>query len=286
MYFPKRVELIEVGPRDGLQNEPVTISTEQKRLLLDGLAKVGFSRIETTSFVHPKWVPQMADAEQIVAYGHEKGIHSIVLTPNLRALDRAIATKVPEIAVFIGASSAFNKKNINQTTDDSLAGSEAIFAKAKDHRMRIRAYISTAFSCPYQGEVTFEEVNHVCERFVSLGADEIDVGDTNGHAHPRMVYERFARLREMYPDVPFVGHFHDTRKMALANVVAAMQAGIDKFDASVGGLGGCPYSPGATGNLATEDVALMLSEMGIETGLDLQALEDVVPYAKSLSSKL
>lgn len=283
MFFPKSVEIIEVGPRDGLQNEPLFIPTNQKKELIAKLAKVGFKRIETTAFVHPKWVPQMADAEEIAAYCN--GLNYIALTPNIKALERAIQANVPQIAVFIGASSAFNKKNINKTTDESLQECEAIFEKAKHNGMLIRAYVSMAFSCPYQGEVTFEEVHHVCQRFVELGADEIDIGDTNGHANPKIVYERFARLRDLYPDMTFVGHFHDTRKMALANVIAALQAGVDKFDSSVGGLGGCPYSPGATGNIATEDLVLMLSEMGIETGIDLDSLKEAGEFAKSLSTR-
>jgi hydroxymethylglutaryl-CoA lyase len=283
MIFPKTVEIIEVGPRDGLQNEPLFIPTEQKKELIAKLTKVGFKRIETTAFVHPKWVPQMADADEIAEFC--KGLNYIALTPNMKALERAIQANVPQIAVFIGASSAFNKKNINKTTDESLKECEALFAKAKNNGMFIRAYVSMAFSCPYQGEVTFEEVKHVCQRFVELGADEIDIGDTNGHANPKIVYERFARLRDLYPDMTFVGHFHDTRKMALANVVAAMQAGVDKFDSSVGGLGGCPYSSGATGNVATEDLVLMLSEMGIETGINLDSLKEIASFARSLSTR-
>lgn len=286
MNLPKQVEIIEVGPRDGLQNEPVPITTEQKKELIRQLAGAGFSRIETTAFVHPKWVPQMSDANEIAQYCNELGITYIALTPNVKALERAISANVPQIAVFIGASTTFNQKNINKTTDESLKECEAIFAMAKDHGMFIRAYISMSFSCPYQGPVSFEEVNHVCERFVKLGADEIDIGDTNGKANPKLVYERFARLKDLYPDTVFVGHFHDTSKMALANTLAAMLAGVDKFDSSIGGLGGCPYSPGATGNVATEDLVLMLSEMGIETGISYDALKPIIPYAKSLSTRV
>lgn len=286
MNLPKKVEIIEVGPRDGLQNEPQPISTEQKKQLISQLAKAGFSRIETTAFVHPKWVPQMSDAAEIARFSNELGIHYIALTPNLKALERAIEAGVPQIAVFIGASSTFNQKNINKTTDESLAECEPLFSKAKDHGKFIRAYVSMSFSCPYQGKVSFEEVNRVVERFVKLGADEIDIGDTNGRANPKIVYERFSRLRDLYPDAVFVGHFHDTGKMALANTLAAMQAGIDKFDSSIGGLGGCPYSPGATGNVATEDLVHMLTEMGIDTGIQLDVIKEIVPYAKSLSTRL
>lgn len=286
MEFPNEVELIEVGPRDGLQNEAQPISSDQKKQLIRRLADVGFSRMESTAFVHPKWVPQMADAEEIAAYCNELGITQIALTPNERAIDRAIAIGVPQVAVFIGASTQFNQRNINRTTDESLADCQVVFEKAKQHDIFVRAYVSMSFFCPFQGEVTFEEVNHVCQRFVELGADEIDIGDTNGQANPRIVYERFARLRDLYPDTTVVGHFHDTYHMALANVVAAMQAGVSKFDASVGGLGGCPYSPGATGNVATERLVSMLSGMQIATGLDVEKLNGLVPFAQSLSTRL
>ncbi|MDI2589528.1 hydroxymethylglutaryl-CoA lyase [Psychrobacillus sp. NEAU-3TGS] len=286
MNIPKKIELIEVGPRDGLQNEPNPISTESKKDLIRQLAAAGFSRMETAAFVSPKWVPQMADADEISQYCNELGITYIALTPNLNALERAIQANVPQIAVFIGASSTFNQKNINKTTEESLLETEKMFALAKQQGIFTRAYVSMSFACPYQGKVSFEELNYVCRRFVELGADEIDIGDTNGYANPKIVYDRFARLKDLYPDTVFVGHFHDTRKMALANTLAAMQTGIDKFDSSIGGLGGCPFSPGATGNLATEEVALMLSEMGVETSLKLEDINKIVPFAKSLSSRL
>jgi hydroxymethylglutaryl-CoA lyase len=286
LIIPKEVEIIEVGPRDGLQNEPLPISTEDKKKLIAQLAKVGISRMETTSFVHPKWVPQMADSEDIASYCNKLGITYIALTPNLKALERAITAKVPQIAVFIGASSEFNIKNINKTTNESLDECISMFKRAKDEEIFIRAYISMAFKCPFQGDVSFEEVKNVCDRFVELGADEIVVGDTNGKADPKLVYERFTRLRDLYPDATFVGHFHDTEKMALANVIAAMQAGITKFDSSIGGLGGCPYSPGATGNLSTEDLLNMVTRIGCRTEVDYNELIKITPFAKSLSRKL
>jgi hydroxymethylglutaryl-CoA lyase len=286
LFIPKEVEIIEVGPRDGLQNEPLPISTEDKKRLIAKLAKAGFSRMETTSFVHPKWVPQMADSEEISSYCNELGITYIALTPNLKALERAIAAQVPQIAVFIGASSEFNKKNINKTTSETLDECEHMFKKAKKEEIFIRAYISMAFTCPFQGTVSFEEVKFVCDRLVKLGADEIDVGDTNGQANPKMVYERFSRLKDIFPETSFVGHFHDTQKMALSNVIASMQAGVTKFDSSVGGLGGCPYSPGATGNLSTEDLLNMVTRMGCRTEVDYKELMKITPFAKSLSSKL
>jgi hydroxymethylglutaryl-CoA lyase len=286
LYFPKEVEIIEVGPRDGLQNEPLPISTEDKKILISNLAKAGFSRIETASFVHPKWVPQMADSEEIANYCNELGITYIALTPNLKALDRAIEAKAPQIAVFIGASNEFNKKNINKTTDESLEECIPMFERAKKEGIFIRAYISMAFTCPFQGSVSFDEVKKVCDSFIELGADEIDVGDTNGGADPKLVYERFSRLRDLYPDTTFVGHFHDTNKMAIANVIAAIQAGVTKFDSSVGGLGGCPYSPGATGNVATEELLNMLLRMGCQTSIDYDQLVKTSAFAKGLLSKV
>lgn len=286
MIFPREVEIIEVSPRDGLQNEPVPIPTEKKKKLIYELSKLGIKRMETTSFVHPRWVPQMSDSEEIANYCNELGITYIALTPNTKAMERAIAAKTPQIAAFIGASSEFNKKNINKSTSESLDECEQLFAMAKDNWMFIRAYASMAFTCPYQGFVSFDEVKYVVDRFVHLGADEIVIADTNGQANPKMVYERLARLRDLYPDITFVGHFHDTSKLALANIIAAMQAGITKFDSSVGGLGGCPYSPGAKGNVATEDLINMFYRMGIETGIKFDELLKVSPYAKSLSTRV
>ncbi len=286
MEFPQSVELIDVGPRDGLQNEPIPISLTQKKELILRLAQAGYKRIETASFVHPKWVPQMADAEAVAEYCNELGLTYLALTPNERGLERAMAAQVPQVAVFIGASSPFNQKNINRTTDEALHEVASVFAKAKANGVFVRGYVSTAFSCPYQGKVSFPEVQHVVDRFVQLGADEIDIGDTDGHANPRGVYERFARLQELYPQTVFVAHFHDTWKMALANTLAALQAGIRKFDGSVGGLGGCPYSPGASGNVATEDLVRMFTEMGVDTGLSLPAVKEAAQFATSLSSRL
>lgn len=283
LFFPREVEVIEVGPRDGLQNEPNPIPVEQKKELIKKLASAGFSRIETASFVHPKWVPQMANSEEIAEFCRELGITYIALTPNVKALERAIAVKAPQIAVFIGASETFNKKNINRTIDESLTECKSLFHQAKNENMFIRGYISMGFSCPYEGKVPFEKVQYVCDQLIKLGADEIDIGDTNGQADPKIVYERFSRLRELYPETTFVAHFHDTKKMALANVIAAMQAGITKFDSSVGGLGGCPYSPGATGNVATEELVEMLNRMGIHTNIDLSIIREGSTFAKSLS---
>ncbi|MDQ0154566.1 hydroxymethylglutaryl-CoA lyase [Robertmurraya andreesenii] len=286
MIFPKEVEVIEVGPRDGLQNEPNLIPLEKKKKLIKMLSEAGFSRIETASFVHPKWVPQMANSEEMAEYSRELAITYLALTPNQKALERAIAVQAPQIAVFIGATETFNRKNINRSIDQSLEECKDLFERAKKANLWIRGYVSMAFSCPYEGEVAFEKVRYVCDELIRLGADEISIGDTTGKANPKAVYERFSRLRDLYPHTTFVAHFHDTEKMALANVVAAMQAGITKFDSSIGGLGGCPYSPGATGNVATEELVHMLEQMGCSTNLDLHKLREASRFAKTLSSRI
>lgn len=286
MIFPSEVEITEVGPRDGLQNEPVFVSTEQKKRLIDHLVKTGVKRIETTSFVHPKVVPQMADAEEIAAYCHTLGLHYIALTPNVKALKRAIECHVPQIAVFVGASETFNQKNIRQSIQQSLDECTKLFALAKEHNLLIRAYVSMGFSCPYEGEVPFAQVQRVVEHFVTLGADEISIGDTNGQANPRIVYERFRKLKELYPFTSFVAHFHDTNGLAYANVLAALQASVTKFDSSIAGLGGCPFSPGATGNVSTEGLVKLFHEMDIKTGIYEHALNKASQFAKQILYEL
>lgn len=282
MIFPNNVELIEVGPRDGLQNEKKYVSVERKKELIRLLAGTGVKRIETASFVHPKIVPQMADAKEIVAYCNELGIPYIALTPNRKALELAIEAKVPQIAVFVGASETFNERNIRRSIHDSLQECSEMFAMAKQRGMFIRGYVSMCFSCPYEGPIQYSQVKRVVQHFVDGGVDEISIGDTNGQANPRIVFERFLQLQEDFPDTTWVGHFHDTNGLALANIVAAMQAGVTKFDASIAGLGGCPFSPGATGNVATEAVVKMLHDMNIETGIDLTELNRAKNYALTL----
>lgn len=282
MYFPKQIEIIEVGPRDGLQNESAFISTEKKQMLVKLLAKTGVQRIETASFVHPKAVPQMADATEMARFSVEQGLSFLALTPNQKALELAIQNNVPQMAVFVGASETFNEKNIRRTIDESLAECGEMFIRAKEEKLFIRGYVSMCFSCPYEGEIAYEKVEKVVRYFAMHGVDEISIGDTNGQANPKIVYERFLKLKEDFPKTIFVGHFHDTNGLALANILAAMQAGVEKFDTSIGGLGGCPFSPGATGNIATEKVVSMLHQMGIETGIDERSLAEASTYVKTL----
>lgn len=282
MHFPKQVEIIEVGPRDGLQNEPIFVSTEKKQELVKRLAKTGVQRIETASFVHPNAVPQMADAKEMARFSVEQGLSFLALTPNQKALELAIQNNVPQIAVFVGASETFNQKNIRRTIDESLAECAEMFARAKEEKLFIRGYVSMCFSCPYEGAIAYEKVEKVVRHFAGHGVDEISIGDTNGQANPKIVYERFMKLKEDFPQTVFVGHFHDTNGLALPNILAAMQAGVEKFDTSIGGLGGCPFSPGATGNVATKKVVSMLHQMGIETGIDEQSLAEASSYVKTL----
>lgn len=282
MHFPNQVEIIEVGPRDGLQNESRFVPTIEKKKLIQELHEAGFRRIETASFVHPKIVPQMADAQEITAFCNDLGLTYIALTPNMKALERAIEAGVPQIAVFVGASETFNERNIKRSIAESLAECSEMFKRAKENGLFIRAYVSMAFSCPYEGTVSYEQVKRVVEHFVEDGADEISIGDTNGQANPRIVYERFTALTRDFPNTTFVAHFHDTNGFAYANIVAALQAGIEKFDSSVAGLGGCPFSPGATGNVATEKVVELFESMQIATGIQQDQVKRVANFARSL----
>ncbi|TSI02637.1 hydroxymethylglutaryl-CoA lyase [Lysinibacillus sp. BW-2-10] len=286
MIFPKEVEIIEVGPRDGLQNESVFVPTDKKKELVRKLSKMGVRRIETASFVHPKAVPQMADAVELATFSNELGIDYIALTPNMKALARAIDCNVPQIAVFVGATETFNQRNIRSSIADSLGECTLVFKKAKACNMKIRAYVSMGFSCPYEGTVAYEQVARVVRHFVNIGADEISIGDTNGKANPRIVYERFSRMKHDFPETQFIAHFHDTNQFAYANVLAALQAGITKFDSSIAGLGGCPFSPGATGNVSTEGLVKLFHEMNIETGMDEKAMMDAATFAKDLLQQL
>lgn len=267
---PRRVKLCEVGPRDGLQNEATPVSTEDKIRYIDLLSKTGLRLIETTSFVSPKAIPQMSDAAEVMA-GIEKhaGVTYLVLVPNLRGLGRAREAGARSIAVFTAASESFTKRNINMTIDESLTGFAGVVREARAEGMWVRGYISTAFGCPYEGRVPLERVVSVANALLEMGADEISIGDTIGVGTPNQVFDVVDGLKATVPLERIAMHFHDTRGTALANIVAALEAGVAIFDASSGGLGGCPYAPGATGNVATEDVLYMLHGMGIETGVDL-----------------
>lgn len=273
--LPKTATIIEVGPRDGLQNEARTVNTEDKLDFIKALQEAGLREMELTSFVSPKWVPQMADARDIVA-GAKKTGRQLVLTPNERGITSALEAGVDSIAVFVGVSNSFNEKNINKTTAQSMETLKPLIEKVKQDGIFVRACISTAFYCPFEGKIDPQQTIDLCRQFVDWGVDELSVADTIGLANPQESHELFSRLKEQFPDVLIAAHFHDTRRMALANAYAALVAGIDRFDASAGGLGGCPFAPGATGNVATEDLIHMFHRMGVDTGVDLEKLYEAI----------
>ena len=271
--LPTAVTVYEVGPRDGLQAEAALIPVEVKLELIDRLGDAGLTVIEATSFVAPAWLPQLADAEQVMA-GIERipGVSWETLVPNVRGTERALATGPDRILVVLSASDAFNLKNIRMTIDDSLKGIGEIIPRARAAGVPVIAAISTAFGCPYSGDVPEERLFSVIGSLLDLGADEVSIADTTGMANPLQVERTVSRVLDRWPDAAFELHFHNTRGMGLANVVAGLRAGVTVYDASIGGIGGCPFAPKATGNVSTEDVVHMLHEMGVETGIDLDAL--------------
>ncbi len=257
-------------PRDGLQNESAVVSTRAKIALVEALAEAGGTRIEVGAFVSPKWVPQMADtAEVFAALTRKPGVRYSALVPNLRGLERAIDCGVTEVAVFAAASETFSQKNINQTIDESLAAYGDVARAAAAKGILVRGYLSTCFGCPFEGDVPVDRVEELTTRLLELGVFEVAISDTIGVAHPGQVRSVLDRLRARFSPDQLALHFHDTRGTALANVLAALDYGMHTFDSSPGGLGGCPYAPGATGNLATEDLIYMLDGLGIETGIDV-----------------
>ncbi|PYQ35601.1 MAG: hydroxymethylglutaryl-CoA lyase [Acidobacteria bacterium] len=277
------VKIVEVGPRDGLQNEKVTIPTEAKVEYITTLADAGLRVIEAGAFVSPKWVPQMADTADVYRnIPKDPGVEYPVLVPNMKGLERAIEAGVKSIAIFTAASETFNKRNINMTIEESFANYAPVVARALEERMRVRGYVSTAFGCPYEGDVPPEKVLEVCARLLDLRCYEVSVGDTIGVGTPTQVQGVIGMLLQVIPAGKLAMHFHDTRGTALANTLAALEMGIATFDASSGGLGGCPFAPGASGNLATEDLVYMLDKMAIETGVNLERLvaasSIVAPY--------
>ena len=272
--LPTRVRIHEVGARDGLQNEQAVVPTEVKGEFIHRLAEAGLSTVEATSFVHPKWVPQLADAEQLFPLlGDIEGVALPVLVPNERGLERATALGARRIAVFGSATETFARRNLNRTVDESLAMFEPVVARAKGDKLHVRGYLSMCFGDPWEGPVPVGQVVRVAKRLMDLGCDELSLGDTIGVATPGHVQTLLAGLNEAGVPTPAIGvHFHDTYGQALANTLAALQHGVTTVDASAGGLGGCPYAKSATGNLATEDLVWMLHGLGIETGVDLGRL--------------
>jgi isopropylmalate/homocitrate/citramalate synthase len=268
--YAERVSIVEVGPRDGLQNESAVVPTPLKVAFVDKLTEAGHQSIEVSAFVSPKWVPQMGDAAEVFAgITRKEGVHYSALVPNRAGLDRALAAGVRDIAIFAAASETFSRRNINQSIDASFATYRQVTDAAAQAGLRVRAYLSTSFGCPFEGDVDPSRVVDLTQRLLQLGAYEVAVSDTIGIAHPGQVSRLLEQLLATVPSAHIALHFHDTRGTALANVLAALQQGITTFDAAAGGLGGCPYAPRATGNLATEDLIYMLDGLGIATGVTL-----------------
>ena len=282
-HLPEHVTVYEVGPRDGLQNEKETVPLEARVEFVDGLSEAGLPAIEVGSFVAAAAVPQLADTEEVYRRIHRaSGVRYPALVPNLKGLERALEVGVREIAVFTAASETFNLKNINAGVDESIERFRPVVARAREEKIRVRGYVSTAFGCPYEGDVAPEAVREVVHKLLDLPVDEISVGDTIGVATPAGVFEVIETLYESGVTRGVLAlHFHDTRGTALANVFAGLQCGVTTYDASAGGLGGCPYAPGAAGNLATDDLIYTLDGLGIETGVSLSALGEASAFIES-----
>jgi hydroxymethylglutaryl-CoA lyase len=273
--WPRRVQIVEVGPRDGLQNEPATVPPDEKIAFVDRLAAAGHTVIEAGAFVSPRWVPQMSDTADVFAgIARRPGVRYVALIPNLTGLRRALEAQADEIAIFAAASQTFSRKNVNQTIAESLATYRTVCEEARAAGIRVRAYLSTAFGCPFEGAVPIDTVADLTARLIDLGCYQVALSDTIGVARPGQVADAIGAATRRVSVEMLALHLHDTRGTALVNVYAGLQAGVTVFDAAAGGLGGCPFAPGATGNLATEDLLYLLDGLGIETGVSLAGVID------------
>ena len=282
MNLPKHVKIVEVGPRDGLQNEKQAIDTATKVELIARLGASGLKTIEATAFVSPKWVPQMADNAEVMHHiTRLNGVTYPVLTPTLKGLEAALATGVTEVAVFAAASEAFSQKNINCSISESIERFVPVIESAREHGVAVRGYVSTVVGCPYQGDVPPEKVAEVSKALFDLGCYEISLGDTIGVGTPLKVQTMLAEVSKAVPMDKLAGHFHNTYGMAIANIYASLQMGMAVFDASVAGLGGCPYAKGASGNVATEDVVYLLNGLGIDSGVDLTRVVETAVWVSA-----
>ncbi|HET6907926.1 MAG TPA: hydroxymethylglutaryl-CoA lyase [Mycobacteriales bacterium] len=280
--LPASISLREVGPRDGLQNED-PVPTDAKIELIDALSQTGVRRIEAVSFVHPKAIPQMADADEVwKRITRSDDVRYSALVPNLRGAQRALDAGVTDLEVVVSASDTHNRKNVNRSTEESLDDIAALIELVHSSGRPVQVIVSTAWGCPYEGDVPVERVLEVASRAVRDGADSVSFGDTTGMATPSRVTRLVGEFRSAHPDTPLNLHFHNTRGTGLANVLAALQLGVSDYDASVGGLGGCPYAPGATGNVASEELVHMVEDLGVATGVDLDALIDVAAQAEKI----
>ena len=279
MALPTHVRIVEVGPRDGLQNEPLSISTDVKVTLIEKLAAAGVSYIEAGSFVNPQWVPQMAGSDEVFQkVSRQPGVTYAALTPNLKGFERALAAGATEVAIFAAASETFSQKNINCTIDESLGRFEPVMAAARDANIRVRGYVSCVVGCPYECDVPPDKVRHVAAQLMQMGCYEVSLGDTTGVGTPADIQRVIDACSAETPIEQLAVHLHDTYGQALANIYAALEMGISVVDSAIAGLGGCPYAKGASGNVATEDLVYMLNGLGIEHGIDLEELLEAGSY--------
>lgn len=284
--FPKSVSIREVGPRDGLQNESKFIPTDEKIQWIDHLSNSGLNYIEVTSFVNPTWIPALSDAEYVAKHIKKNpDVTYAALVPNTKGLFRALESGIDEVAVFISASETHNKKNINKTISETEIVLSEVVKESISNKKTIRGYISTVFGCPYEGNIETDQVIRLADSLFEMGINELSLGDTIGIANPVQVKQVLEQLLKRYPSDSIAMHFHNTRGTALANALASLEMGISKFDSSLGGLGGCPYAPGASGNLATDDLNYMLTNMGIETNIDPKKLNAAALYIQSKLQK-
>jgi len=284
--IPKRVEIREVGPRDGLQNEQFFVPTENKIEWINLLSVTGLEYIETTSFVHPKWIPALADAEQVLSgIKRNDGITYTALVPNIKGFYRAIENDVDEIALFLSSSETHNKSNLNSTIDESLANIKTVAKEARAKNIKMRGYISTVFGCPFEGEVSLEQVGRIANELFDMGIYEVSLGDTIGIANPLQVTNTLEVLLKDFSEEQLALHFHDTYGRALSNIWASLNMGIYKYDSALGGLGGCPYAPGASGNVSTEDLVDFCEQMQIDTNIDKDKLFNASTYIGNVLNK-
>jgi hydroxymethylglutaryl-CoA lyase len=287
MNLPKQVRLVDVGPRDGLQNEQASVPTDVKVALIDLLTEAGLPAVEATAFVSPKWVPQMADASEVMARIRRKhGVRYPVLTPNLKGFEAALAANADEVAVFVAATEAFSRKNINCSIAESLTRAQPVFDAARANNVRVRGYISVVLGCPYEGDVDPSKVAEVADALHRMGAYEISLGDTIGTGTAGKTQVLLEKVGERVPIAALAGHFHDTYGQALTNLYAALELGVSTFDCSIAGLGGCPYAKGATGNVASEDVLYLLQGLEIETGVDMTKLRRAGQYISDFLARV
>jgi hydroxymethylglutaryl-CoA lyase len=277
--LPRAVRIVEVGPRDGLQNQPKTLIVEQKAEFIRLLGEAGLRDIEVASFVHPQWVPQLADADMLIPrLATNSSIRYSALVPNMKGLERALRSGVKRIAIFTAASETFNRKNINMGISESIEVFRPVVERALAHGMSVRGYVSTCFVCPYEGAISKEKVSEVTRALFELGVDEVSIGDTIGAATPLDVEDTVGHLVALFPASKLAMHFHDTYAMAIANVYASLRLGVTVFDSSTGGIGGCPYAPGATGNVATEKLVYLFDRLKVETGISMARLQHAAQY--------